>query len=661
VTEKHGRRRVVIERVYPEIDEGRFPVKRVVGEPVVVEADVFADGHDELACVLRHRPAGQRAWRETPMSERVNDRWQGRFTVETLEDHRFTLVAWVDRFATWRRDLATKADAGLEVGSELLAGAALLEQHAARARGRDHRALAQAAAGLRDESPAQADRIAAALDESLAELVGRHPDRSQATAYPRQVTVRVDRPKARFSTWYEMFPRSASAEPGRHGTFRDCIARLPYIAEMGFDVLYFPPIHPIAHTRRKGANNAPTAGPGDPGSPWAIGAAEGGHKAIHPALGDFEDFEALRAAAADYGIELALDIALQCSPEHPWVREHPEWFHHRPDGTIQYAENPPKKYEDIYPLAFDTEAWWELWQELKSVFEFWIERGVRIFRVDNPHTKPFAFWEWLIDELRAGHPDVLFLSEAFTRPKRRYRLAKLGFQQSYSYFAWRNEAWELQAYLTELTRTEVHEFFRPNLWPNTPDILHEYLQTGGRPAFMTRLILAATLSGNYGIYGPPFELMESTPRSPGSEEYLDSEKYQLRCWDIESDDSLRDFIALVNRIRREHPALQRTEGLAFQPCSNDRILAYTKEGASGADRLLLVVNVDPHGIQGGTVELPLADWAISPQEPFEVHELLTDERYTWRGPHNYVELNPHVVPAHILHVTKHLRRAKESS
>jgi len=654
-----GLRRVVIERVYPEIDEGRFPVKRVLGESVVVQADVFADGHDELACVLQHRPASRDAWRESSMEELVNDRWQGCFTIDTLEDHRFSLVAWVDHFATWRRDLAVKTEAGLDVASELLAGAALLESFAARAEGDDHRVLERAADRLADVSLSESERIAMAFDASLSSAAARHPDRSNATRHAREVAVRVDRNKARFSTWYEMFPRSASPEPGRHGTFRDCIDRLPYVAEMGFDVLYFPPIHPIARKRRKGPNNAPAAGPDDPGSPWAIGAAEGGHKSIHPDLGDFDDFEALRAAAEGHGIELALDIALQCSPEHPYVRKHPEWFHHRPDGSIQYAENPPKKYEDIYPLAFDTDAWWELWQGLKSIFDFWIARGVRIFRVDNPHTKPFAFWEWLIDEIRRTHPDVLFLSEAFTRPKRRYRLAKLGFQQSYSYFAWRNEAWELREYLTELTRTEVQEFFRPNLWPNTPDILHEYLQSGGRPAFMTRLMLAATLSGNYGIYGPPFEVMESTPRTPGSEEYLDSEKYQLRYWDIDRDDSLRDFIGLVNRIRREHPALQRAEGLAFQPVSNDHLLAYTKVDPTGADRLLIVVNVDPREIQGGAVELPLADWGIDPHTNFDVHELLTGERYTWRGPHNYVELNPRVVPGSILEVIPRSRTSRK--
>ncbi len=472
-------------------------------------------------------------------------------------------------------------------------------------------------------------------------------DQRYVITYPRELIVNVDREKAGCSAWYEMFPRSASPVPGRHGTFKDCEVRLPYIAEMGFDVLYLPPIHPIGKTGRKGKNNTLNAGPEDPGTPWAIGSEEGGHKAINPRLGTLEDFKRLLVKAKKYNIEVALDIAFQCSPDHPYVKEHPEWFLRRPDGSIQYAENPPKKYQDIYPLNFDTEDWKGLREELKGIVLYWAKNGVRIFRVDNPHTKPFAFWEWLIAEVKKPYPDTLFLSEAFTRPKIMYHLAKLGFTQSYTYFTWRNNKKDITEYLTELTRTPVKDFFRPNFWPNTPDILHEYLQTGGRAAFMARLVLAATLSSNYGIYGPAFELMENRPREPGSEEYLNSEKYEIKHWDIDRPDSLKDFIGRINRIRRENAALRRNRNLWFNTTSNDQLICYSKHTDDLSNIILTVVNLDPHAMQSGTVNVPLKSWGFDTEKPFEVHDLLSDKSYTWGGEWNYVELNPTVCPAHV--------------
>jgi starch synthase (maltosyl-transferring) len=493
-----GHRWVVIEGVHPEIDCGRFPIKRVIGEQVRVEADVFAEGHDVVDAVLLHRHASEQQWQETPMTFLVNDRWFGLFQVTVIGSYLYTLLAWVDHFRTWRRDLKKKVVAEQDVSTELLAGAQLIEEAAGRVlSGPAGDRLAEWAAGLRADR-SLLDRIHLALDEELAALMKKRPDRSHAARYDRELVVTVDRKKARCSTWYEMFPRSCAAEPERHGTFKDCEQLLPYVADMSFDVLYFPPIHPIGKTHRKGRNNSPTAAPGEPGSPWAIGASEGGHKAVDPRLGTLDDFRRLVKKASGYGLEIAMDLAFQCTPDHPYVKEHPEWFKWRPDGTIQYAENPPKKYQDIYPINFETEAWWELWQELRDVVFFWIDQGIRIFRVDNPHTKPFGFWEWLIHEVKKPFPETLFLSEAFTRPKVMYHLAKLGFTQSYTYFAWRNTSWELRQYFTELDETGVREFFQPNLWPNTPDILTEYLQMGGRAACMARLVLAATLGASYG-------------------------------------------------------------------------------------------------------------------------------------------------------------------
>lgn len=650
---------MVIERVSPEIDGGRYAVKRCSGDEVVVEADAFCDGHDRIVCVLCWRREDEAEWREAPMAQGNNDRWSGRFVVDALGGYRFTVIAWVDHFLSWRTELAHRVDAA-DILVSLRVGADLAEQAAERAKGDDQASLREQAHALRREADAGGVGNARygrqlALGPRLAELMERHPDRRMMTVYERELPVWVERTRARYGAWYEMFPRSCveTEEPGRraagqpdHGTFAGCERRLGYVAGMGFDVLYLPPIHPIGTTKRKGANNALVPAEGDPGSPWAIGAASGGHCAVHPDLGSIVDFRRLVARARDFGLEIALDIAFQCAPDHPWVREHPEWFRHRPDGSVQYAENPPKKYEDIYPIDFETLAWRELWMELKGVFDFWIGEGVAIFRVDNPHTKAFAFWEWLIGAVRKEHPEVIFLSEAFTRPKLMFRLAKLGFSQSYTYFTWRNTKHELTSYFTELTRRDVRDCFRPNLWPNTPDILNHYLQSGGRPAFVARLVLAATLGPSYGIYGPAFELMEATPRSPGSEEYLHSEKYEVRRWDLDRPDSLRHVIARVNGIRRAHPALHDLWPLEFLDVDNEQILCYAKYARDASDVIVVAVNLDPHNVQAGWVNLPLERFGVG-EELYQMHDLLDDARYSWRGRRSFVLLDPQRNPAHV--------------
>ena len=645
-----GRQRVVIEGVYPEVDAGKFPVKRSLGETVTVEADISADGHDVLSAVLRHRHQSSSDWTETAMTPLVNDRWRAQFAVTQLGRYQFTLEGWVDPFKTWSRLLAKRIEAGQDVKLELEAGAHMVEAAARRVGGAGGARLTTLAQALRKDGGA----MTAAAKEGLEALMERHADRSEGTTLGRELEVVVEPVRARYGSWYEMFPRS-TGRAGSHGTFRDLEQRLPYVSGMGFDVLYLPPIHPIGSTHRKGRNNSTRSTAADPGSPWAIGSAEGGHKAVNPALGTLDDFRRLVHVAAEHGLSVALDIAFQCSPDHPYVREHPEWFRHRPDGSIQFAENPPKKYEDIVPFDFETAAWRELWQELLSIVLFWIEQDVHIFRVDNPHTKPFPFWEWLIGEVKQQHPEVIFLSEAFTRPKVMYRLAKVGFSQSYTYFAWRNTSWELMQYFSELTQPPVVDFFRPNLWPNTPDILTEYLQNGGRAAFATRFMLAATLGASYGIYGPAFELCENRPRETGSEEYLDSEKYQLRSWDLESPDSLRELITLVNKVRRENPALQVDRGLRFHPTENDQLIAYTKSTEDLADVVLTVVNLDPHHTQVGMVTLPLEQLGIPLDRTYQAHEQLSGARYMWNGPRNYVEINPASVPGQIFRFRRRVR------
>jgi starch synthase (maltosyl-transferring) len=636
-------RRVAIRDVSPQVDGGRYPAKGSLGEPVVVEADVFADSHDLIHAAVCWRRKGQRRWQESPMELIVNDRWQGEFLPDELGPYEFRITGWIDRFGSWQRDTAKKLDAGVATSTDLLIGAELIAEVRERAKGADRTELDRLHASLTDERLDLPARAAATLTEEADTLVDRNDSRRFASTSDR-FTVRIDRERARYSTWYELFPRSASPEPGRHGTLDDVVARLPYVASMGFDVLYLPPIHPIGREHRKGRNNSVISGPEDPGSPWAIGSAEGGHHDIHPELGTIEDFRRLVAACGDHGLELAMDIAFQCAPDHPWVTEHPEWFKHRPDGTIQYAENPPKKYQDIFPLDFETSDPEGLWHALKGVFDHWIAEGVRIFRVDNPHTKAFSFWEWCIGELVAEHPDVVMLSESFTRPKVMKELARVGFHQSYTYFAWRDEKWNLTEYYAELFQTDVIDYFRPNSWPNTPDILTEFLQHGGRPAFVQKLVLAATLTANYGIYGPPFELMLHEAR-PGAEEYLDNEKYEIHHWDLDRPNSLRELIARVNRIRRENPALQHDRGFALHHVDNEQLFAYSKR--FGDNVVMSVVNLDPHWKQAGRTWLDLEALGIEEGERFEIHDRIGDARYVWQGRDNYLELDPHVTPAHI--------------
>jgi len=645
-----GRQRAVIENVKPEIDGGRFAVMRTQGDKVTVEADIFADGDDLLSAVLKYRRKKDEGWTEVPMEPLGNDLWRAEFTVEEIGGYLYSIEAWVDRFETWRHGLKKKVEAGQDVSLDLMTGAPLVERASKKASAEDKKKLQDRAAALRSGAKSKNARDA---DDELGLLMKKYPDRRFAARYGKQLAVVVDREKARFSTWYELFPRSFARRPGAHGSLEELEQSLPYVASMGFDVLYLPPIHPIGRDYRKGRNNALTAAPEDPGSPWAIGSTDGGHKSIHPELGTVEDFKRLVAKAMENGLEIAIDIAFQCAPDHPYVKEHPEWFRKRPDGSVQFAENPPKKYEDIVPFDFETDAWRELWAELRDVIFFWAEQGVRIFRLDNPHTKPFRFWDWLVAEVKERHPDAIFLSEAFTRPKIMYRLAKAGLTQSYTYFTWRRTKAELVEYFEELTQTNVREFFRSNLWPNTPDILMDYLQEGGRPAFVARYILAATLGANCGIYGPAFELCENKPRESGSEEYLNAEKYEIKRWDLEKPDSLKDLIAAVNRIRKENQALQNDWSLRFHAVDNDRIVCYSKQTGDRANTVLTVVNLSPVNTESGLVNLSLDALGLSSDGTFQVHDLLTDVRYDWRGARNYVELDPKKIPAHIFRVDNH--------
>ena len=655
-----GRKRVIIEEITPQVDCGRYPAKRILGDAVTVTAAVFGDGHDHVSGRLLYRPANESDWRHTPLTPLTNDLWSATFTVDQLGDWLYTIEAWIDHFDTWcadlRKRLAAQPDPSKpgsptetqDIPLALRTGALLLEQTAQRAKNSDGKLLAQTAADLKQLADSNAATYEYPLSEEITTLAAQYPDLTLATRYPQELHLWVDRERARYSTWYELFPRSASPDPSRHGTFADVKLLLPTIAEMGFDVLYMPPIHPIGAAFRKGPNNNVISTEGDPGSPWAIGSKEGGHKAIHAELGTLRDFNDLVSGARDLGMELALDIAFQCSPDHPWVAEHPEWFVHRPDGSIQYAENPPKKYQDIYPLNFESTDWRGLWEALRDVFIYWIRQDVRIFRVDNPHTKALPFWEWCIAEIHNKYPDVIFLAEAFTRPHVMYSLAKAGFSQSYTYFTWRNAKDELQQYFEEISKPPVTDFFHPNLWPNTPDILHAALQTGARPAFMQRLILAATLGANYGIYGPAFELGENAPAKPGSEEYLNSEKYEIRQWNRSAAHSLAPLITLINRIRRDNPALHSDGSLHFHPVDNPNILCYSK--SSGDNRILVAINLDPTQEQAGWIDLDLKLLAVPHGENFEIEDLLTGVHYQWHDRSNYVALRPDVMPAHIFHL-----------
>jgi len=646
-----GRRRAFIEQVRPVVDGGRSALKRVLGDTIEVEADVIAEGHERIACALLHAPAGSPGWIAVPMTPLGDDVWQASFVPAALGTHRYTVAAWIDAFATWRHKFVRRTERD-DVALALREGAALIRAAAARAREPKSGALLAFAASLESDAPLE-ERRQSASSEALRELMADAPDRSLQSVYDPPLEAVVERPLARCGAWYEFFPRSSAEVPGRHGTLATAARRLPYVAEMGFDVVYLPPIHPIGRSHRKGRNNRLQAGPTDPGSPWAIGGAAGGHESVHEELGTLEDFVSFRREAQRLGLEVALDIAFQCSPDHPYVREHPQWFARRPDGSVQFAENPPKKYEDIFPIDFGTAEWRELWSELRDVVLFWVGQGIKVFRVDNPHTKPFDFWRWLIADVRERHPDTIFLAEAFSRPRVMFRLAKLGFSQSYTYFTWRNSKQELTDYFTELA--SVRDWFRPNLWPNTPDILHEYLQTGGRPAFMARAALAATLGASYGIYGPAFELLEHTPREPGSEEYLDSEKYEIKRWDLAREDSLKHFLGRLNAIRRDNPALQRDDTLTFRHIDNDQLVCYSKTSQDGRNIVLVVVNLDPRYVQSGWTSLDLEALGMEPDQQFQVHDLLVDRRYLWHGAHNFVQLDPHVMPGHVFAVRRRVR------
>jgi starch synthase (maltosyl-transferring) len=657
-----GRRRVIIEEVQPQIDCGRYPAKRILGDDVTITAAVFGDGHDHVSGRLLYRHANETDWRFVPLISLTNDVWTGAFSLDKLGDWLYTIDAWVDHFATWCADMRKRLLAQPSLSSPdssaesqniplaLITGALLLQQAARRAKATDSKLLADAAAHLNRLAESGAAAYDFPLSGEIVALAEKYPDLEFATRYHQELHLWVDRERARYSTWYELFPRSTSPDPTRHGTFADVSALLPSIASMGFDVLYLPPIHPIGAAFRKGRNNSVTCTEDDPGSPWAIGSKDGGHKSINPQLGTLRDFNSLVATARGLNMEIALDIAFQCSPDHPWVAEHPDWFVIRPDGSIQYAENPPKKYQDIYPLNFESPEWRSLWEALRDVFTYWIRRDVRIFRVDNPHTKALPFWEWCIAEIHKKYPDVIFLAEAFTRPHIMYSLAKAGFTQSYTYFTWRNTKDELQEYFEEISRPPISDFFHPNLWPNTPDILHAALQTGGRPAFMQRIILAATLGANYGIYGPAFELCENTPAKQGSEEYLNSEKYEIRQWDRSASHSLAPLITQINAIRRNNPALHSDASLHFHPVDNPNIVCYSK--SRGDNRILIAINLDPTQEQAGWIDLDLKQLAIPHNENFEIEDLLSGVHYSWRDRSNYVALRPDVMPAHIFRLIR---------
>jgi starch synthase (maltosyl-transferring) len=652
-----GRKRVVIENVQPCVNGGEFPIKRIVGEGVKVQADIFADGHDEITALLLYRKADEKNWTESFMSFIVNDLWEAEFVPAEMGVYEYTVEAWIERFKTWQHDIQKKIKAGQNVEVDVLIGAQLIKEAGERAAGEDAKKLRAWANDI--ESEKEAERLSLiSLNDPRTVLMKKYPDRSLSTRFETSLQVSVERNKALFSAWYEIFPRSFPDKPGEHGTFKSSEKLLPQIADLGFDVLYFPPIHPIGKTNRKGKNNSSIAKPGDPGSPWAIGGKEGGYKAIHPELGSEADFVSLVKRANELGIEIALDLAYQCSPDHPYVKSHPEWFRWRPDGTVQFAENPPKKYQDVLPINFETDNWKELWEELKSVVEFWIDKGVKIFRVDNPHTKPFAFWEWMISDLKSKHRDLIFLAEAFTRPKVMYRLAKVGFTQSYTYFTWRNTKQEFIQYLTELTKSEVREFFRPNFWPNTPDILPEHLQFGGRPAFISRLILAGTLSSNYGMYAPAFEQLVHEPL-PGREEYANSEKYEIINWNLDQPGNLRPIIKKLNQIRKENAALQTIWNIEFLDIDNDYLLCYSKKTPDYSNIIVVAVNLDYFHIQAGSLKIPLQELGIPEAQPYLVHELLSDSRFIWQGRQNYIELNPDDMPVKIFRLQRRLRREQD--
>ncbi|MDX5480349.1 MAG: alpha-1,4-glucan--maltose-1-phosphate maltosyltransferase [Hymenobacteraceae bacterium] len=643
-----GTKRVVIENVKPQINCGRYPAKRVVGEKLTVTADVFADGHDEVKALLIYRHTRKRRWEEVPMTFLGNDHWEASFTPDSMGRYEYTVQGWVDHFYSWQKGLKKKYEANQDISVELLIGAQHLENAAATAKPGQQKRLRKWAEELKNVTSV-ADAVALATGTDVSELMHACCERDNVSTYDKVLQLDVERQKALFSTWYEFFPRSAAQEAGRHGTFKDAERLLPRIAEMGFDTIYLPPIHPIGRAFRKGKNNSVTSEPGEPGSPWAIGADEGGHDAILPELGSLDDFRAFVQRAREHGIEVALDFAIQCSPDHPYVKEHPQWFKWRPDGTVQYAENPPKKYQDVLPVNFETEDWQNLWKELRRVLLHWIDQGVFMFRVDNPHTKAFAFCEWVIADIQSIHPQVFFFSEAFTRPRVMERLAKIGFTQTYTYYTWRNSADELKQYMTELTQTELREYYRPNFWPNTPDINPVALQEGGEAAHITRVVMAATMSSNYGLYGPVYEFGIATP-VPGKEEYLDSEKYEVKHWDWGKQTKIREVITLINKIRKVNPALQTTWNIIFGDTDNPSILCYAKWNDDLTNKMLMIVNLDPHHTQAGWVKVPLWKLQIPQDQHYLVHDLLTERKFTWHDEWNYVELRPNEMPVHVFRI-----------
>ena len=627
----------MIENIWPEIDNGRAAVKRVVGETLEVRADIFSDGHDRIDAAVAYRGVGEIGWRSAPMHFVDNDRWSGSFPLERNTRYQYVIEAWRDPFGSWFDEITKKRAAGQNVRLEAIEGVRIVGEAASLAQGPDVKALAGLLDQLRSKAEGSEEQLALMLHETNFELIDRNAERQNLSrSEPREVV--ADRLAARFSAWYEIFPRSQSGDPNRHGTFDDVIARLPSIKDLGFDVLYFTPIHPIGQTNRKGRNNTLTPKPGDPGSVYAIGSEAGGHRAVHPELGTIADFQRLVAAAYEYGLEIALDFAIQCSPDHPWIKEHPEWFDWRPDGTIKFAENPPKKYEDIVNVHFYGDSLPSLWIELRDVVLFWVSQGVKIFRVDNPHTKPIPFWEWMIADVNSRHPDVIFLAEAFTRPKMMRKLAKIGFQQSYTYFTWRNTKHELMEYMTELAHSPMSEYYRPNFFANTPDINPRYLQTSGRAGFVVRGTLAATLSSVYGIYNG-FELSEGTP-IPGKEEYLDSEKYELKAWDYDRPGNITDHIRRLNRIRRENPALWDFRNILFLNAWNDQILAYARMTKEKDNCILVLVNLDPHNRQECTYEVPLWEFGLPDHGSIDAEDLLAGGRLTLRGKTHRIALDP---------------------
>lgn len=642
------RNRTLIENVQPEVDNGQYFIKRIPGEIVTVTASIFGDGHDHVRASLYYRHEQLKRWQEIFMDEKGNDEWEASFTVEKKGFYHYKLESWIDHLLHWYDGFKKKEEAGQDMRVELSIGAQHLRSAAKQYPKTKANQLEKIAKQLEEHNTAYDEAVKLVLSPDFKQIIESTPLKQHTTKYENGLKVRVGWEKELFSSWYELFPRSTSQEAGKHGSFKDVERLLPRIEEMGFDVLYMPPIHPIGKVNRKGKNNAVHAEENEPGSPWAIGSDEGGHKSIHPSLGTLADYKRLIKKAKEHGLDIALDLAFQCAPDHPYIKEHPEWFLWRPDGTIAYAENPPKKYQDIVPINFETEDWENLWNELKEVVIYWCKAGVQIFRVDNPHTKPFRFWQWLISEVQSSYPDTIFLAEAFTRPRVMTGLAKAGFNQSYTYFTWRTNKQEMEEYLTELTQTESREYFRPNFWPNTPDILAYELMNANQNAFVKRFIMAATLSSNYGIYGPSFELGENTPNTNGKEEYFNSEKYETRHYDWEYRNRLTDIITRVNQIRKKYPALQTTWNIHFTSTDNDSLMSYIKMTPDKKNIIWCIVNFDAENSQSGYIEVPKSLLGIEHNVNIKVTDLLTDETYHWFNEWNYVELDPNHYPAHIL-------------